>query len=1245
MNRPFAYLFFVLSIISSLSTQAQSVSRDPDPTHWINYGQTYVKIPTAENGLYRITAAELQQSGVPVRQLDPLTIQLFHRGVEQAIYVEGETDRRFDASDFIEFYGRANDGLPDSLLYRPHTAQPHAYYSLFSDTTAYFLTWRLDNKPGRRMTTDTDTAYAGLTTEAYHWKEELRLFTDDYPGWAAGIPPKIEYSHYEAGEGYTGKAQQKNKLYTTIFSLRDAVRDGPDPQVDVLLAGRDFTNHRVEGLIGPATNALRRLDTVSFSVYNNARIQKTALWSDVGSDGQLLLSTLSWSEASTTDAYSVSYIRLRYPQRLRADGQSTRLFQLAPNLRGRSLIDVTDVQADTRFWDISDPTAPIQLKTTTPAPGSARLVVHGTDTTRTLLAVSQPKSVPAIRTVTFTNRTSRKPTYLIITHETLMKPASGTTNAVRDYAAYRASVAGGGHDTLTVTMQQLIDQYSYGERHPLAIRRFARQMLQQNKDALQYLLLIGRSRSMPGIRRDPNQASLDLVMTAGFPGSDAVFTAGINDKEPNVPAIPTGRINAGTPQEVIDYLNKVKEYERLPAGALWRKNLLHLSGGETPSEVTLFRQLVDTYRHQAIGPSLGARVTTISKITDKLVESISVAKNVNEGVGLMTFFGHSGLDVTDLDIGFCSNDALGYRNKGNYPIMLINGCAIGNFFYGRPTLSTDWVLTPDRGAIAAIAHSHLGYPDVMHQYSTTLYSLLTDSTQADKSIGQLQQETIRRILAQTGDGRIVANCQQMVLQGDPAIKLLPLKTPDYALTSGGLTVQGTDQQPLSTGSDSVRIRAIVQNGGQYWGGPLPVRVRRFVNGRESGVFNFILPQTVAYLDTLTLTVANQQDADGQNQFEVTINPTDSPSVQKESNHANNQAITEVTLGVRKPILIYPPGLPEGQIRLTSPLSTDIRQGDVVGVPVEFTNLSPYPFSDSVVVKQTIYAAGLTNPQITQWRLPPLAGTDTVRFISQIATQNLPGLNQIVLTANPGLQPEYSFLNNTLDVALSVQPDAFGPLLEVAFDGARITDGAVVSAQPLLDVLVADENRSVIRHDTTGLALFLQRPGRNTPFERLSWNNATIQPTGADKAFRLRCALPKLTEGTHHLLITARDAIGNLAVPYQVSFRVVNDRALTELTVYPNPFRDQVYFAFTLTGDHAPATVILTLTDLNGRVVRHLTQRARIGLNRWAWDGRSDSGALLPAGVYVYKLTITNPNEWPVAASLNGRLNSRIVLIR
>src|SRR3972149_12016321 len=85
---------------------------------WIDFSQQYYKIPIAQNGIYRIDSLTLANAGISLAGLDPHNIQLFHRGQEQHIYVQGEADGIFNSSDYIEFYGKKNDGSLDSVLYK-----------------------------------------------------------------------------------------------------------------------------------------------------------------------------------------------------------------------------------------------------------------------------------------------------------------------------------------------------------------------------------------------------------------------------------------------------------------------------------------------------------------------------------------------------------------------------------------------------------------------------------------------------------------------------------------------------------------------------------------------------------------------------------------------------------------------------------------------------------------------------------------------------------------------------------------------------------------------------------------------------------------------------------------------------------------------------------------------------------------------------------------------------------------------
>ena len=158
----FAGWGLALVILSSLPSQAQFSNE------WINFSQPYYKIPVSKSGIYRISQTDLIAAGVPIGSIDPRRINLYHRGVEQAIFIQGQVDAVFDPADFIEFYGQRNDGTLDIDLYSPGSSQPHSYYNLYSDTAAYFLTWNPMPVPGKRMTSFFEVNSSGLPKETSH---------------------------------------------------------------------------------------------------------------------------------------------------------------------------------------------------------------------------------------------------------------------------------------------------------------------------------------------------------------------------------------------------------------------------------------------------------------------------------------------------------------------------------------------------------------------------------------------------------------------------------------------------------------------------------------------------------------------------------------------------------------------------------------------------------------------------------------------------------------------------------------------------------------------------------------------------------------------------------------------------------------------------------------------------------------------------------------------------------------------
>lgn len=872
---------------------------------WINYSQQYYKIPVTQKGIYRVTPGELQAAGFPVNSVDPRRIQLFRRGFEQAIFISGEADAVLNPNDYLEFYGEGNDGSQDSLLYQPSSAQPHKYYSLYSDTAVYFLTWRLDNGLGKRMEAFSEVNTGGIPAETFHWEENLLVNTDQY---AAGQTHDKNFdldarmSHYDYGEGWTGANIEKfNSLDYTLPGIQSLVNAGIKPRLEVLLVGINSKRHLTELFVGTSSSSLRSLGTTQWQYCNNQLFSVTIEPTDLGSQSVVRARSNGLND-SNRDAIAVSYVRLLYPQAMDAANRPQKLFRLQPKATGKSYVEISNPASNTALYDITDRYAIKRIGTGTTG-GKLTAIVPNTTVQRMLLANAGFLPVPGMRRIGFRNIDPQAHNFFIISHQSLMKPAGGFPDAVRAYAGYRASAVGGGFDTLVLDADLLYNQFGYGEFSPLSIRRFAQLMTQFGR-AEQYLFLIGKSYYPQDMRKDPARYTKDLVPTGGYPGSDIVLTAGIKGI-PYVPGIPTGRINAIKPENVINYLNKVKEHEATPQNALWRKNMVHLSGGRYQNELRAFKLFVDDFKRVAEGQFFGAKVATLSKKTDNTVELINIADQVNKGLSMITFFGHSGPDITDIEIGYVSDPVQGYRNKGKYPMILVNGCEAGDIFANRYTFGEDWILTPDKGAILFLADSRLGYPLPLKRYSDNFYATaFADSLFVSKPVGVIQQEVIRRFTAGVTDNFLeLSHAEQFTLQGDPAIRLLNTDKPDYYTANGQLFLKSFDNSKITAITDSFQMGIITSNFGKADRREIPVTVRRTTGDGLIEQYDTLLYAPVYYQDTLFFTIRTQNiNAGGSNKFEVFLDATGSIA---ELDENNNYGVLEYFMPAVGAVPLFP----------------------------------------------------------------------------------------------------------------------------------------------------------------------------------------------------------------------------------------------------------------------------------------------------------------------------------------------------
>lgn len=882
----------VWMVFAAASAMAQQANQ------WIDFSKQYYQLKVAKDGIYKLSFQDLKNSGVPVAAIDPRLIQIYHRGTEQAILVKHNqqpANSVFEDGEYLEFYGRKNDGTLDAKLYQPQSAQPHSFYNLYSDTTSYFFTWSATALQGKRMEAVDLVNSTSIPKETYHTRQLLSVLTTSYaPGTI--INDFIQQSYYNEGEGWTGKTLctiNEGCVDHEDFEfnqLTQTVPAGGVPKLEVQLTGLDDLAHRADIYVGPNLGSLRLVTTRNFTNFETPIVTADLAWTDVGGDGKVVVRVQALGVGGGRDRFSTSYVRLFFPENFNQQDVSEKNLRLAANPAGKSYIELPNAAAGTRVFDITDPNNVASIGTRLTA-GVLSAVVPNTTNSRDLLVTSTTLGIAnlKIKPVSFRNINPAAHNFLIVSHPVLSQSALGYNDPVKAYGGYRASAEGGGYDTLVVSIEQLYNQFNYGEVSPLAVYEFMKFMT--NGGQPRFLFLIGKGREVyHGIHRKATLGTelRDLIPPAGFPASDGMYTMGLKG-ESGVPAVATGRLTATNSAQVAAYLNKVKETEATPGTVDWRKKLLHLSGGIKSNELTTFRSYMDGFASIAESRFLGGKVQTIGKHDPAQIQFIDITKEVNDGVNMVTFFGHSASNSTDIDIGYVSQPLLGFNNQGKYPAFLVNGCNAGEFFANGVNFGEDWMLASNKGARNFIANSSFGFDGVLRFYTETFYSVaFGNSEYINRGIGEAQQEVARQFLKDGGSSPVfMAQAQQMVLLGDPSLKMFAPSKPDYEVQNSSVSVSSFDGKPIHALSDSVSVDVIVKNSGLALDSVVRVRIAHRFDDQSvvnyDSVFN-----PIYFQDTLHFVVRRGlRDFRGNNQFEISI---DAPDSVAEVNEENNKAV-------------------------------------------------------------------------------------------------------------------------------------------------------------------------------------------------------------------------------------------------------------------------------------------------------------------------------------------------------------------
>ncbi|MBH8567264.1 hypothetical protein KB206_00090 [Microvirga sp. STS02] len=901
--------------LTSAAAHAQS---GPIGNEWIVPGQTYYKMKIVRDGLYKIDYQYLTQAGIT--GVVPNELQIWRRGREIATYVGGSRTT-LDATSFIEFYAVHNDGRLDAELYKNAADQPHQYFSLYTDTASYFLTWRAGTA-GRHMQ---EPAAAGGTVHPHTLRERLTLRIEGFVDYPETLNTYLPWM--QAGEGFymNGSNNANKELTYTLDSVSvNSASTGPLPRVEVLLfGGQDFSQraggtgiaHHTQVIVIPPGGTERVLGVMNYVGLVRARQTFALQASDISSTGTVVIKLKSVAPVAADDYFVSHYLRTIAPQAPTWLASRNRLlFQNDSLLSGPATYELANVPATVAGFDINDLYNVQRVVATSGATaGLKRFVFPGATaaaTHRLMLAdeATLPKPLPA-RRVRFRTINPAVPTFTIITHPQLMGAVGTVPNAARAYANYRASTAGGHYDTLMVTSQQLYDQFFYGEKSWLALRHFTRWLAAATPNATnRYLLLLGKgivpSEPVGGAYFARNgELGLDLVPTSSRSVSDNLLTADYANNN-FVARLHTGRLTVTTPQQVVNYLNKVidQDLQNLePLGTQpWRKNVLHLVGAKDANEAIEYKSYMDAAKARVERPLFGGHVETEVRNTP-LPVNVDISAQLNAGLSLISYFGHAAPTAFTFNFGMPSNMPA-FANYRKYPFLFLSGCSANSTFTRAATVVEDWLFADRKGALGSLAESGFSYATPLSIAQDTLYKLLfNDPAWYGRPITVVHDEVVRRLQSTFTQDYEMEQLLCTGWQGDPTLSLYAPPLPDFIASSAKLSiVPAAGQTTVRADSRDFVLNVGVSNPGKIPTEPLEIRVtRKFppTPTRADSVYSFTVRAAWGPDTTYALPMRNSVGASGSSTFVVMLDPNNRITEVSETNNSAQIDYTFLSGGV------------------------------------------------------------------------------------------------------------------------------------------------------------------------------------------------------------------------------------------------------------------------------------------------------------------------------------------------------------
>jgi uncharacterized repeat protein (TIGR01451 family) len=629
-----------------------------------------VKIFVDHEGWYRVTQPQLMAAGLDAN-VQARSVHLFAEGVEQPIRITGAASG-FGPQAAIEFYGTSID-------------------TFYSGQRVYWLT--SSGQTGMRIPAASTSGTPGPQAQSFIQTLELKdrstyfaaLLRDDTDNFFGPVvSPTPETQTLNVSNALPGQA--------TLTVALQGVTQGQQHDVTVTLNGAALGNMSFTG---------QQEGKAAFSIPGGVLAN--------GSNAITLT-----AQQGDNDLSVVDYIDLSFPHTFTTESDVLRFTAPA----GDNVVVSGFAQPPTRLVDITNPAQPLSVafKTTTQN-GSYALeasVPWASTGMHTLLALSDAALATPVSLVAHhpSNLHTPQPGA-----EVVMLTAPEFTAQIKPLAALRQSE---GKSVAVVNVDDVYDEFNFGERTPYAIRDFLQTATSAWKNRPHYLLLAG-------------DASFDPKNNLGFGFFDFVPTKVVITSELKTASddwfsdfnssgfatIPTGRLPARTTADAQTMVAKILNYANGQT-ASWTNQSMLVADVDDPS--VSFSQAAQ--RVQKLLPQTMNVSDVFASTLGPGTARQNLLAGINAGQLLVNYNGHGSVEIWGS--GLFDDTAASSLNNGNkLPLFVAMNCLNG-FFHDVYTesLAESLLLAKNGGAVAVWASSGLTAPGPQFQMDQALVKTL-----------------------------------------------------------------------------------------------------------------------------------------------------------------------------------------------------------------------------------------------------------------------------------------------------------------------------------------------------------------------------------------------------------------------------------------------------------------------------------------------------------------------------------------